>query len=121
MIAAFIEGYGRNRVLRVGDLPSPKPGPSDILVHAASVNPVDFKLREGKLRLLRRYKFPLILGHDCAGEVVQIGEDVTRFKVGDRIFSRPRSGRIGTFAEFIAIDQSETALMPPSLNYHEAA
>jgi alcohol dehydrogenase len=85
------------------------------------VNPVDFKLRDGKLRLLRRYRFPLILGHDCAGEVVQVGEDVTQFKVGDRIFSRPRNGRIGTFAEFIAIDQSEAALMPPNLNYHEAA
>ena len=123
MITAFIEGYGRNRVLRVGNLPSPKPGPSDILVrvHAASVNPVDFKLRDGKLRLLRRYRFPLILGHDCAGEVVQVGEDVTQFKVGDRIFSRPRNGRIGTFAEFIAIDQSEAALMPLNLNYHEAA
>ncbi len=123
MIAAFIDGYGSDQVLRVGDFPAPKTGPSDILVrvHAASVNPVDFKLRDGKLRLLRRYQFPLILGHDCAGEVVQVGEDVTQFKVGDRIFSRPRNGRIGTFAEFIAIDQSEAALMPPNLNYHEAA
>ena len=123
MIAAFIDGYGSDQVLRVGDFPAPKTGPSDILVrvHAASVNPVDFKLRDGKLRLLRRYRFPIILGHDCAGEVVQVGEDVTQFKVGDRIFSRPRNGRIGTFAEFIAIDQSEAALMPPNLNYHEAA
>ena len=123
MIAAFIDGYGQDRVLRVGDFPAPMPGPSDILVrvHAASVNPVDFKLRDGKFRLLRRYRFPLILGHDCAGEVVQIGEKVTRFRVGDRIFSRPRNGRIGTFAEFIAIDQSEAAFMPPNLNYHEAA
>jgi len=85
------------------------------------VNPVDFKLRDGKLRLLRRYRVPFILRHDCAGEVVQVGEDVTQFKVGDRIFSRPRNGRIGTFAEFIAIAQSEAALMPPNLNYHEAA
>ena len=123
MIAAFIDRYGSDQVLRIGDFSAPKPGPSDILVrvHAASVNPVDFKLRDGKLRLLRRYRFPLILGHDCAGEVVQVGEDVTQFKVGDRIFSRPRNGRIGTFAEFIAIDQSEAALMPPNLNYHEAA
>ena len=123
MIAAFIDGYGQDRVLRVGDFPAPMLGPSDILVrvHAASVNPVDFKLRDGKFRLLRRYRFPLILGHDCAGEVVQIGEKVTRFKAGDRIFSRPRNGRIGTFAEFIAIDQSEVAFMPPNLNYQEAA
>lgn len=123
MRAAFIVGYGKDQVLRVGDLPAPKPGASDILVkvHAASVNPVDFKLRDGKLRLLRPYRFPLILGHDCAGEVVQIGEQVTRFKVGDRIFSRPRNGRIGTFAEFIAIHQSEAAPMPPNLTYPEAA
>src|ERR1700730_15173723 len=98
-------------------------GPSDILVrvHAASVNPVDFKLRDGKFRLLRRYRFPLILGHDCAGEVVQTGERVTRFKVGDRIFSRPRNERIGTFAELISIDENEAALMPPNVNFHEAA
>lgn len=123
VIAAFIDGYGQDQALRVGDFPAPNPGPCDILVrvHAASVNPIDFKLRDGKLRLLRSYRFPLILGHDCAGEVVQVGEKVTRFKVGDRIFSRPRNGRIGTFAEFIAIDQSEVALMPPNLNYHEAA
>jgi alcohol dehydrogenase len=78
-------------------------------------------LRDGKLRVLRRDRFPLILGHDCAGEVVEIGEKVSRFKVGDRVFSRPRNGRIGTFAEFIAIDQNEAALMPPNLDYHEAA
>ena len=123
MIAAFIQGYGKHQVLRVGDFPRPRPDPSDILVkvHAASVNPIDFKVRDGKLRLLRHCRFPLILGHDCAGEVVEIGEKVTRFKVGDRIFSRPRNGRIGTFAEFIAIDESEAALMPPNLKYQEAA
>jgi alcohol dehydrogenase len=123
MIAACIDGYGRDQVLRVRDFPAPKPGLSDILVrvHAASVNPIDFKLRDGKLRVLRPYRFPLTLGHDCAGEVVEIGEKVSRFKVGDRVFSRPRSGRIGTFAELIAIDQNEAALMPPNLDYHEAA
>ena len=123
MIAAFIAGYGADQVLKVGHFPEPKSNSSDILVrvHAASVNPVDFKLRDGKFRLLRRYQFPLILGHDCAGEVVEVGEKVDRFKVGDRIFSRPRNGRIGTFAEFIAIDQSEAALKPPNLSYHEAA
>lgn len=123
VIAAFIGGYGPDQVLKLGDFPAPSLSLSDILVkvHAASVNPIDFKLRDGKFRFLRSYRFPLILGHDCAGEVVAIGEKVTRFKVGDRIFSRPRNGRIGTFAQFIAIDQNEAALMPPNLNYHEAA
>jgi alcohol dehydrogenase len=123
VLAAFIDGYGRDQILKVRDFPPPRPGLSDVLVkvHAASVNPIDFKLRDGKLRLLRPYRFPVILGHDCAGEVVEIGEQVTRFKVGDRIFSRPSNERIGTFAEFNAIDQSEVALMPPNLNFHEAA
>jgi alcohol dehydrogenase len=121
MIAACVDGYGRDQTLKLRDFPAPRPGVSDILVriHAASVNPIDFKLRDGKLRVLRSYRFPLILGHDCAGEVVEIGEKVTRFKVGDRVFSRP--GRIGTFAELIAIDQAEAALMPANLDYHEAA
>lgn len=76
MIAAFIDGYGRDQVLKIGDFSTPKPGPSDILVkvYAASGNPIDFKLRDSKLRLLRHYRFPLILGHDCAGEAVEIGE-----------------------------------------------
>jgi alcohol dehydrogenase len=93
MIAAFIDGHGQDRVLRVGDFSPPQPGPSDILVkvHAASVNPIDFKVRDGKLRLLRHYRFPVILGHDCAGEVVEIGARVTRLKPGDGIFSRPRN------------------------------
>jgi len=69
MIAASIDGYGRDQILRVRDFPAPKPGLADILVrvHAASVNPIDFKLRDGKLRVLRPYRFPLTLGHDCAG------------------------------------------------------
>lgn len=123
MIAAFIEGYGHSQTLKLGELPPPTPGAHDVLVQvrAASVNPIDFKVRDGKLRFLRPYHFPLILGHDCSGEVVQVGDQVTTFKVGDRVFSRPRNGRIGTFAELIAIDQSEVALMPSNLTFQEAA
>lgn len=123
MISAFIEGYGHHQILKIGDMPIPSLSPSDVLIkiHAASVNPIDFKIRDGKLRFLRSYSFPLILGHDCAGEIIEIGECVSDFKVGDRVFSRPRNGRIGTFAEMIAIDQSEIALMPPNISFEEAA
>lgn len=123
MIAASINKYGPEEILRIENHPVPQIGPADVLVkiHAASVNPIDFKIRDGKLKFLRSYHFPLILGHDCAGEVIEVGSKVTRFKVGDRVFSRPRNGRIGTFAEFIAIDQNEVALMPANLNYVEAA
>lgn len=123
MIAAFIDGYGREQILKVGNFPTPHYGPTDVLVkiHAASVNPIDFKIRDGSLRFVRSYSFPLIMGHDCAGEVIAVGEQVTRFKIGDRVFSRPRNGRTGTFAEFIAIDHNEIALMPANASFEEAA
>lgn len=123
MIAAFIRGYGKDQLLKIGDIPPPRPGPTDILVkvHAASVNPIDFKVRNGKVRLLRPYRFPLILGHDCSGEVVDTGHEVTRFKVGDRVYLAPGKGRIGTFAEFIAVNESDAAFMPSNLTYAEAA
>lgn len=123
MKAAYIDAYGKKQTLKTGDFPTPSTGPNDILVktHAASVNPIDFKVRDGLVRMLRPYKFPLILGHDCAGEVFGVGANVKKFKVGDRIFSRPRGERIGTFAEFISIDQTEAALMPDNITYQEAA
>lgn len=123
MKAAAIERYGQDQILKIGNFPPPTMGANDVLVkiHAASVNPVDFKVRDGKIRFLRPYSFPLILGHDGAGEVMAVGKEVSRFKVGDRVFSRPRNGRIGTFAESIAIDQSEIALMPEGMSFREAA
>lgn len=123
MRAAYIDRYGPEQILKLGDLPDPQLGREDVLikVHAASVNPVDFKVRDGKLRFLRPNRFPLILGHDCAGEIVAVGERVRRFQRGDRVFSRPRNGRIGTFAELIAVDETEVAPMPPNLDFPEAA
>lgn len=122
MKAAYIKNYGHDPVI-IGDLPNPEVGPNDVSVkiRAASVNPIDFKMRDGKLKVIRPVQFPFILGHDCAGEVVQVGSQVSKFKVGDSVFSRPRSGRIGTFAEFIAIDQSDVARMPSTASFEEAA
>lgn len=123
MKAAYIESYGKNQTLKIGDFPAPVPSPNDVLVkiHAASVNPIDFKVRDGMIRIIRSYPFPLVLGHDGAGEVLDAGASVTKFKKGDRVFFRPRNDRIGTFTEFIAIDQSELALIPANLSYEEAA
>lgn len=123
MISAYIDGYGKNQKLKIGDRPKPITGPTDILVkiHAASVNPIDFKIRDGMLKFLRSYPFPLTLGHDCAGEVIEVGPLVKKFKVGDKIFSRPRNERIGTFAEYISIDENEAALMPANISFQEAA
>ncbi|HEY7213777.1 MAG TPA: alcohol dehydrogenase catalytic domain-containing protein, partial [Thermoanaerobaculia bacterium] len=80
MKAVVIDNYGGSQVLRLRDLPDPgPPGPGQVLlrVRAAGVNPIDWKIRNGSMRLLMPAKFPLVLGYDVAGEVVEIGPEVT--------------------------------------------
>jgi NADPH:quinone reductase-like Zn-dependent oxidoreductase len=90
-------------------------------VHAAGVNPLDGKIRDGAFKAFIPYRPPFILGHDVAGVVIEIGSNVRRFKLGDEVYARPRDGRIGTFAERIAIDQADVALKPGTLSMEEAA
>ena len=98
-------------------------GRRDVLVRvsAASINPLDKMTRNGEFKQLIKYKPPFVLGHDMAGVVTDVGADVRDFKVGDEVYARPRDLRIGTFAEFIAIDQDDVAPKPDSLTLQEAA
>ena len=123
MKAFIIERYGPNNRLRVGEIPDPQPGDDDVLVeiHAASVNPLDFKIRDGKLKPVLHYRLPLILGNDLAGVVVRAGSRVRRFKTGDEVYSRPDDDRIGAFAEFISIKEDSLANKPAKLTMEEAA
>jgi alcohol dehydrogenase len=123
MKAAFITRYGGPEVLQVGEQPKPQVGPYDLLVQvkAASVNPVDFKTRSGGLKTIIAYGFPLILGGDVSGVVVETGAKVSRFKPGDEIFSRVDKVRIGTFAEYAAVRESDAAAKPNNLSHAEAA
>ncbi len=73
------------------------------------------------MKLLVKYKMPLILGNDFSGVVAKVGAKVTRFKAGDEIYARPRKSKIGTFAEYIAIHEDDIALKPKNLNFEEAA
>jgi NADPH:quinone reductase-like Zn-dependent oxidoreductase len=109
--------------LEMMELPRPSPGPHDLLVRvrAASVNPVDFKIRDGLVKVLTPYSFPLILGNDLAGDVEAIGPAVTRFKAGDAIYSRLDTGRIGAFADYALVSQSAAAKKPARLDYVRAA
>lgn len=109
--------------LTLSDLAEPSVGSGDVLirVQAASLNQLDEKVRLGEFKQLLSYKPPFTLGHDAAGTVLAVGSDVTRFKVGDEVFCRPRDGRIGTFAEQISVDQSDVALRPTSITVTEAA
>ena len=109
--------------LALTEAPLPFVGPSDVLVKitAASVNQLDEMLRVGTFKATLPYPLPLILGNDFSGEITQIGDQVTGFEVGDLVYGKPNQSRIGTFAEFIAVDENEIALAPKSLNKVEVA
>ncbi|TAW63015.1 NADP-dependent oxidoreductase [Rhizobium ruizarguesonis] len=123
MKAFVVDKYKKKGALRLANLPEPELQDNDLLVRiqATAVNLLDSKVRDGEFKLILPYRPPFILGHDVAGTVVKIGPGVRRFKVGDEVYARPRDHRIGTFAEFIAIDQSDVALKPNNLSMTEAA
>lgn len=123
MKAFFIERYGNKDRVQAGDLPIPELRDTDLLIqiHAAGVNPLDNKIRDGEFKAILPYRFPLILGNDVAGVVVKVGAKVQRFKLGDEVYARPAADRIGTFAEFIAINEADVAIKPKKLSMAEAA
>ena len=123
MKAFVVERYGDADTVRAGDVPDPQAGAYDVLVriHAASVNPVDLKIRYGDLKTILPLRAPFVLGNDLAGTVVAVGARVTRFAVGDEVYAHPDQNRMGTFAEFIAIHQDDVAAKPVTLSMEEAA
>ena len=123
MKAARINQYGPPDVFQMDDIPVPKVGPKDVLVevHAASVNPIDWKIRSGVQRGIIRYKLPHVLGLDLSGVVSEVGSEVTRFKAGDEVYSSPNFKRNGTYAEFTMVAESELAHKPTNLTHQEAA
>ncbi|MEV4682966.1 NADP-dependent oxidoreductase [Streptomyces kurssanovii] len=123
MRAFMVERYGAEAGVRAAEVPQPEVGADDVLVriHAASVNPLDLKIRDGDFKLILPYRVPFVLGNDLAGTVVEVGAAVTRFSVGDEVYSRPGKDRIGTFAELIAVRQDDVAPKPTTLTMTEAA
>lgn len=123
MKAFLIDRYGKQETGRIGNMPEPDLRDDDVLiqVRAASINPLDSKIKSGEFKLILPYRFPLILGNDVSGTVVRIGARVSQFKPGDEVYARPDDDRIGTFAEFIAIKASSVALKPTNISMVEAA
>lgn len=123
MKAFIVDRYRRKGALRLGDVPQPTLRDDDVLVevHAAGLNLLDSKLRDGEFKLILPYRPPFVLGHDVAGTVIRVGANVQRFKPGDEIYARSRDGQIGTFAEFIAVNEADAALKPRNLTMEEAA
>jgi NADPH:quinone reductase-like Zn-dependent oxidoreductase len=123
MKAFILDRYGSADHVRAGDVPDPELREDDVLiqVHAAGVNLLDSKIRNGEFKRILPYRLPLILGHDIAGIVVRVGSQVRRFKPGDEVYARPPDGRIGAFAEFIATKEDDVAIKPKALTMEEAA
>ena len=123
MKAAVIDGYGGPDRFVVREVEKPTPGPGQLLVRvrAASVNPVDWKLRKGQLRLVKPARFPLILGYDVAGEVEAIGAEITRFEPGDPVYALVDSSHGGGYAEYVLVGEEAAAPKPERLSFEEAA
>jgi NADPH:quinone reductase-like Zn-dependent oxidoreductase len=123
MQAFILDRYGKGQSLRLGDMSDPVPAADEVLidVQAAALNQLDGKIRDGAFKPILPYKPPLVLGHDLAGVVLSVGAGVRRFKPGDAVFGRPRDGRIGTFAERIAVKEADLALKPSGLSMVEAS
>ncbi|MER7189856.1 NADP-dependent oxidoreductase [Streptomyces flaveolus] len=123
MRAFLVEKYGGRAGVRAADIPDPQVGADDVLVkiHAAGVNPLDLRIRNGDFKAFLPYRLPLVLGNDLAGTVVRVGPSVTRFAVGNEVYARPDKDRIGTFAELLAVHQNDLAPKPATLTMAEAA
>ena len=96
MKAFIVDRYGKKDGARIGEMPDPELRQDDVLVqiHAAGVNLLDCKIRNGEFKLFLPYRLPLILGNDVAGVVVRVGSRVRRFKPGDEVYARPDKDRV---------------------------
>jgi alcohol dehydrogenase len=123
MRAFVLCGYGGPEHTALADVPQPSPGAGEILVRvrAAGLNPVDFKTRAGKLKVVQKYRLPIVMGNELAGIVEAVGSSVTRFAVGERVFARVNKTHMGAFAQFAIVDENHAAPMPASLNFTSAA
>jgi NADPH:quinone reductase-like Zn-dependent oxidoreductase len=123
MKAFVLERYGKKRALRSAEMPTPELRDDEVLVevHAAGVNQLDTKLRDGEFKLILPYRLPLVLGHDVAGVVVEVGSLVRQFKPGDEVYARTDDFRIGTFAQFVPVKEASLAFKPKNLTMEEAA
>ena len=123
MKAFALTRYGKTDSVAAVEHAQPNLRDDDVLVqiHAASVNPLDLKIRNGELKPLLPYKLPVVLGNDLAGIVVKTGPRVRGFKPGDAVYAKPRQDRIGAFAGYLALNESDVALKPERLDMNEAA
>ena len=122
MKAAVIDAFGPLANLEVRDIPQPTIGPDEILVevHAAGINPIDWKIREGMMSARYGEVFPMVLGLDVSGVVVETGKAVTKFSRGDEVWARSDNGPGKCYAEYVALNPATVARKPAELSHIEA-
>lgn len=123
MKALLFRDHGGPEAMTIADAPPPAPGADDVLVevHAASLNPIDWKLRAGLLRGVFEVALPRTLGRDFSGTVVEAGENVTDLRPGQTVFGAGQPQRDGSHAELVAVDAGFVAPKPRTLGHPEAA
>ncbi|OYU82102.1 MAG: NADPH:quinone oxidoreductase [Flavobacterium sp. BFFFF1] len=123
MKAFIVKKYSKKEALQLTHVTEPVAKENEVLVqiHAAGVNLLDSMIKQGAFKTFLPYKTPIINGHDMAGTVVKVGPGVKNFKIGDEVYARVGDYRIGTFAEYIAVNQSDLALKPRNLSMEEAS
>lgn len=125
MKAITYDRFGGADVLKLTDLPKPEPGPGEVLVkiHAAGVNPIDWKIRNGQFECVFEHNFPITPGWDMAGVMETAGPGVKAWKAGDKVYAYTRFAKaeVGTYAEYMVVPESYLGPMPKGLSFVEAA
>ncbi len=123
MKAVVINQYGAAEVLQFQDIPIPQIKSDQMLVkvYATSINPIDWKTRNGMLKIIFGNKFPMVLGYDISGEVVQVGSEVTQFRPGDQIYACLDTATSGSYAEYAAVSEKVAYFKPQNISHEEAA
>ncbi len=123
MQAFVLTRYGGPEATALRAVPRPRATRGDVLVRvqAAGLNPVDYKTRDGMLKVVQRYPLPAVMGNELAGVVEALGEGVTSFKPGDRVFARMPKGAMGGLAEYAVVPENMLAKMPASIDFTTAA
>lgn len=123
MKAFVMTEYGGPAMSEFREVEKPKPAKGEVLVkvHAAGLNPVDYKIREGKLKAILRFPLPSVMGSELSGIVESVGEGASKFAPGDRVFARMPKDKMGAFAEYAVVPERFLARVPDGLNLSDAA
>ncbi len=123
MKAFIVKKYGKKETLHLSEMSEPIVNENEVLVqiHSAGINLLDSLVRNGEFKIFLPYKTPFVSGHDMAGIVTKVGANVSKFKIGDEVYARPADFKIGTFAEYISVNENDLALKPQNISMEEAA